>query len=65
MSPAGASILPQLALRNAICAEAQGKDFNVDIMSLFKELRADVNISINEVYEHTNSGIEGRKQLKT
>lgn len=65
MSPAEASILPQPALRNAICAEAQDKDFKVDIISLFKELKDDVNISINEVYEHTNSGIKGRKQFKT
>lgn len=62
MSPAETSNLPQLALRNA---EAQDKDFKVAIMSLFKELKDEVNTSISEVYEHTNSGIKGRKQLKT
>lgn len=62
MSPAETSNLPQLALRNA---EAQDKDFKVAIMSLFKELKDEVNTSVSEVNEHTNSGIKGRKQLKT
>lgn len=33
-------------------------------MNMFKDLKEDVNKYINEIYEHTNSGMNGRKQLE-
>lgn len=36
-------------------AEAQGKDSKVAIMSMFKELKEDMNKSINVIYEQSNN----------
>jgi hypothetical protein len=38
--------------------ESPGRDFKIAIMNMFKDLKEDINKSLNEVCENTNSGMK-------
>lgn len=54
ISPPEPSSLTTVGPEKYSTAEAHGKDFKIAIMSLFRDLKENVSISINEVSENTN-----------
>ena len=58
MFPWNPSIPTKVGPERRNIAEAQGKDFKLAFMNMLEVLEGEINKSLKEIYENTNSGIK-------